>query len=246
MGNDFDPVYTDGSGILRNRLRITDPDMLEEVALAYSDRVALGMMELGREGIPIKVSGWNTELLKNIHRAMLGKIYDWAGEYRKVDIGIEYDHVAYEHWENVPDKLEEVFAYIRKHKCFMEMGFADKVKNLALVFGMIKNLQPFRDGNTRTALVFTSLLAGRCGMVLDYASLDTENFRRAQVLARDGNYNPLVMQFAMMTFDEKDIPQLKMPKVLVSRTSDDIAEMVEGRCGRSSSLKTRPVREMDR
>lgn len=246
MGSDFDPVYTDSSGVLENRLEITDAGMLEDVALAYSNRAALGIMALGDEGVPIRASGWNTDLLKNIHRAMFGKVYGWAGEYRKVDIGIEYDHVAYEHWENVPEKLEDVFAYIRRHRCFEDMGFAGKVKNLALVFGMVKNLQPFRDGNTRAAMVFTSLLAGRCGMVLDYASLDTEEFRKAQILARDGKYNALVMQFAMMTFDGKDFPELRMPEVVVSDKTDDIGKMLEGHAGRQFVPKTKTAWDMAR
>lgn len=245
MGYGSDPVYADGNGVLRNRLGITDSDALERVAAYLSKRAALAVMGLGESHMPLRIEGWDAGFLKDLHRALLGKVFGWAGEYRQVDIGVEYDHVAYEHWENVPAKVDEVFSYIRENNCFKGMGFADQVKNLALVFGMLKNLQPFRDGNTRTALLFTSLLAAKCGKVLDYASLDIEEFRKAQILARDGNYNRLVMQFAAITFDEKDIPELRMPKVFVARQKDDIASLCNGKYG-SSSRKTKTIWDVDR
>lgn len=229
MENAFDPVYMNEKGVLRNKLGITDSRKLEEQAANLSERAAVAIASLSESNSAIMIKGWNAQFLKDLHKALLGKVYDWAGEYRKVDIGIEYDHVAYEHWEDVPRKVDEVFAYIREKGCFKGMGFADQVKNLALVFGMLKNLQPFRDGNTRTALLFTSLLAAKCNKVLDYASLDVEEFGKAQVLARDGNYNPLVMQFATITFSEKDFPELKMPRVFVSDSPTNLQKLCMGK-----------------
>lgn len=247
MGYGFDPVYADGNGVLRNRLGITDPDALERVAAYLSKRAALAVMGLGEARIPLRIEGWDAGFLKDLHKALLGKVYDWAGEYRRIDIGIDYDHVAYERWENVPGKIDEVFGYIRSHSCFKGMSFGEQVKNFALVFGMLKNLQPFRDGNTRTALLFTAILAGKCGKVLDYASLDIDEFRKAQVLARDGNYNRLVLQFASMTFDAKDIPELRMPNVFVAMEKDDIARMCDEKFGAKVFVpKTRTVWDIGR
>ncbi len=235
MKNAFDSVYMNEKGVLRNKLGITEPEKLEEQAADLSERATVAIASLRESNSAIMIKGWNAQFLKDLHKALLGKVYDWAGEYRKVDIGIEYDHVAYEHWENVPRKVDEVFAYIREKGCFKGMGFAEQVKNLALVFGMLKNLQPFRDGNTRTVLLFTSLLAAKCGMVLDFKALDIEEFRKAQVLARDGNYNRLVMQFATITFEEKDIPDLAMPKVFVAEQKDDLCRLCE------EKVRTRPA-----
>lgn len=226
MESGFDSVYADPeTGVLRNRLGISDKAVLEETASTIAAANIDAVRNLcGRYAIRAKA--WDTRLLRNLHKAIMGEIYAWAGEYRKVDIGIEYDHVAYEHWETMPDKLEEVFSYIRENGCFRKMSEGEQIKNLALVFGMIKNLQPFRDGNTRTAMVFTAMLARESGLVLDYSFLDRERFGQAQVLARDGNYDPLVMQFAMIAAPEKEMPSLKMPKVVVCDRNDDIRALL--------------------
>ena len=167
---------------------------------------------MANEGLSICESGWNEEMLKDIHRALMGEMYDWAGEYRTVDVGIAADNVKYMPPEEVKSKLKETFAFINRNNCFIGMEQGERIRNLALVFGNLKNAQPFRDGNTRTAMVFTQLLAGAAGDTIDFNFFakdvdengkegeELENFKLAQVAARDGNYHFLTLCFSQMVF----------------------------------------------
>ena len=164
-GND---IYADKrTGVLKNRLGISDRRVLEIMAARISAGRQNELRSLKEEVIPSKYPVDSVEFLMDLHRLLLGEVYDWAGKYRKVDVGISYDHVAYEPWGNVPQKLEEVFDYIRENDLFRDKGGAhdeaDRINGLSLVYVNIKNLRPFRDGNTRTAVLYTQFLAGASG-----------------------------------------------------------------------------------
>lgn len=220
----YDTVYCLENGTLKNKLGITDKrklDLLANRAASYRKNQFKVMSQLN---MPIYESGWNADMLKDIHRALLGDVYEWAGEFRTVDVGISYDHVAYEKPENVPAKLEEVFDYINERNCFKGEEEGQKIVDLALVYGMIKVLQPFRDGNTRTAITFTQLLANECGMTVDFSVYAKEpnltKFGNAQVAMRDNDPNPLLWCFVDMIATVKERPELVMPKVVTGKQGD--------------------------
>lgn len=216
-------TYSDADGILLNNLGIRDPQFLEEAASVISEDNAALISNL-----PIlKIKEWSPEFYRDLHKALLGEIYPWAGEYRKIDVGIAFDNTAYEPWKNVEKKTADVFDYIRKKNLFKDMRTGDKIKNLALVFGTLKNIQPFRDGNTRTALLFTELLARNCGMAIDYSLIDKGDFAIAQLHARDGDPTDLVLQFSIMTAPCNEMRHIKAPRIFADGQEHDILQQVD-------------------
>lgn len=220
----YDNVYCYENGTLKNKFGITDKIECETIANRYANVRRKQIYNLKNKGLPIYESGWNADMLKDIHCALLGDVYEWAGEFRTVDVGISYDHVAYEKPENIPAKLEEVFDYINERNCFKGEEEGQKIIDLTLVYGMLKVLQPFRDGNTRTAITFTQLLANECGMTVDFSVYAKEpnltKFGNAQVAMRDNDPNPLLWCFANMIATVKERPELEMPEVVTGKQGD--------------------------
>lgn len=226
-----DPYQYPGTNVLQNSLGIRDRDGLEFVAANVSGMRQRSLDMLAAETIPSRYPIEFEEFLKDLHRLLMGDLYDWAGKYRRVDVGISYDHVAYESWRTMPEKLGKVFEYIRDNDSFKDWNFGNKVVALSLVYGNIKNLQPFRDGNTRTAILYTRFLAQNMGLGLDFALLDPETFGNAQVAARDNNYNPLVIQFAGIVCPLNEYSGTKLPSLDVRPDAPTLSEYIRDRFG---------------
>lgn len=219
--NRTEDIYSDSRGVLINKLSLEDPELLENTAAHWSRNIGSKILDL-----PIlRIKAWDESLYKDLHNALLGRIYPWAGEYRKVDVGIAFDNTAYEPHENVPVKMKAVFEEIQNENCFKGLPYGEQIKKLAITFGTLKNLQPFRDGNTRTALLFTELLASNCGLAIDYSLIDRGRFAVSQINARDGDPNDLVMDFAQMTGPAREMQKTRgihVPRVFADGRDHDL------------------------
>lgn len=226
-----DPYQYPNTNVLRNKLELKDRNGLEFVAANVSGMRQRSLDMLAAETIPSRYPIESEKFLKDLHRLLMGDLYDWAGKYRTVDVGISFDHVAYESWRTMPEKLEQVFSYIRDNESFKDWSFGNKVVALSLVYGNIKNLQPFRDGNTRTAILYTRFLAQNMGLGLDFALLDPETFGNAQVAARDNDYNSLVVQFAGIVCPLNEYSGSKLPTLDVRPDAPTLSEYIRNRFG---------------
>lgn len=249
----YDRVYCYDNGTLRNKLGITNREECEVKANRYAlaRRRQIGSMRSMH--LSICESGWNIDMLKDIHRALMGDMYEWAGEFRTVNVGITYDQVAYEDPKNIERKLQAVFDYINDNNCFRGMDMGEVIVAYSLVFGNLKNLQPFRDGNTRTAMVFTQLLASVGGMTIDFARYskepNLEEFRLAQLKARDNDYQPLTLCFCEMVAPDYERPELMMPRVVIGKQGNLLQTLQEiGRkpLSRNKILKPKTNKGLDR
>lgn len=232
-----DPYQYESTDVLKNRLDIRNRNILENVAANVSNMRQRSLEMLSGETVPSRHPIDSIEFLKDLHRLLMGDLYDWAGEYRTVDIGISFDHVAYESWQTMPEKLDGVFEYIRANEGFEKEDFGNKVVALSLVYGNIKNLQPFRDGNTRTAMLYTRFLAQKMGLAMDFSLLDPEVFGNAQVAARDNNYNPLVIQFAGIVCPEEEYRGSKLPSLNVTPNALPLSEYIRQRSDNTDGKK---------
>ena len=145
----------------------------------------------------------------NMHRIWLGRIYNWAGKYRTVDLtkGIRFAHALY-----VP-KLMEDFEKNVLHlhtPCIFELK-KQVIKALAEVHVELILIHPFLEGNGRVARILATLMALQAGLpLLDFSSIKAnkklEYFKAVQ-LGRDGNYKPMEKVFAEVV--EKTISQFQ-------------------------------------
>jgi len=70
-----------GTGVLRNKLGITDPAVLSRAA---ADSAAARLVEL--QATPVR-GGFDTAHLQAIHHHLYQDLYDWAGDLRSIDSG---------------------------------------------------------------------------------------------------------------------------------------------------------------
>ena len=80
-----DPYLYDDADILKNRANIKDSELLRK---AEADITNLAMTALYTQ----QYDKFNTDTLCDIHRTIFGQIYDWAGEFRTIQM-VKYEEV---------------------------------------------------------------------------------------------------------------------------------------------------------
>lgn len=148
---DTNYTYIDSqTGILRNLLDISDPEVL---IFVESSTVTKRLQELYSN--PIQISGVHD--LFQIHQILFQDIYAWAGEKRKVEISkdgkqffpINFFDTALKYIDSL---IAEYYSISRENK-------EDLAFKLAEILDNINYLHPFREGNGRVQREFIRLLA---------------------------------------------------------------------------------------
>ena len=118
------------------------------------DFVSMRIVELLNQG--------NFELsvdyLKYIHKYLFQDVYEFAGEFRKIDFSkhekiLNNDSVAYGDSKTLIESLEYDIS-LEKEKDYKNMNIVEVIKNITDFTSNIWQVHPFREGNTRTTAVF--------------------------------------------------------------------------------------------
>lgn len=139
-------------------------------------------------------SKFNTEMLCRLHETIFGPIYEWAGEFRTINMVkaedvLGGDTVRYAQPQEIKKRLDEVAKEIGKLK------YSDEPKTL--VFKIVRitasmwHTHPFREGNTRAVVAFSVLLAAHFGIQIDYSMFEKHAayVRNALVWCTQGIYS---------------------------------------------------------
>ena len=183
-----DPYLYDDVNVLKNLADIKDSELLRK---AEADITGLAMAAI----YDYKYDKFNTETLQDIHRNIFGQIFDWAGEFRTIQM-VKYedvlggDTVRYAYPKEIKKQLNETMKEIAKLK---RTGDNDKdiVFKLVRIIASIWQTHPFREGNTRTVIVFAVLLAKSLGFEVEHELFKTNSacVRNALVWASQGIYS---------------------------------------------------------
>ena len=100
----------------------------------------------------------SVDYLKYIHKYLFQDIYDFAGEFRKIDFSkhekiLNNDSVAYGNSKTLTESLEYDIS-LEKDKNYKDMSIVDAIKNITDFSSSIWQVHPFREGNTRTTALF--------------------------------------------------------------------------------------------
>ncbi len=144
-------TYTDPkTGLLRNLLDISDPDVL---LFVESGAVTKRLQELYEN--PIKIKGIGS--LFEIHRHLFQDIYVWAGMKRSVEISKDGNpFFPTSHFDNAFKYIDQLIAEYKKLPKDNKKHLAEK---LAKILDNVNYLHPFREGNGRTQREFLRILA---------------------------------------------------------------------------------------
>lgn len=216
----FDHYVYPGTNILKNRQGITDKQMAYDFERTFSSK-RIGVLR--KQGITGK---FDTTHLKAIHKFVFGDIYDWAGEFR--DIQIFKGLTEFTAPENIQSELDVLCADIRDKNYFRGLSKYAAADGLADAMCRLNQIHPFREGNGRTQRLFMEQMALNAGYNLDFSQVSENAMRNASFFASvRGDSRPMQCLFAF-TF--------------MCPLSDAIRTRVAGFCNpRSCFIDTSPV-----
>ena len=187
MSEFVDPYIDPKTGILRNLVGATT---YPELRKAEGDIVTLS--EISLDDIPHTV---NLVELQEIHKRLFSKIYDWAGEFRTVNIckGSEEYFLDYIYLEN---GAKFVFEKLSKENHLQELKREEFIKRLAYFYEQLNFIHPFREGNGRAQRIFWQIIADKAGYKINWSKVVGEELDSASLIGRtENNLEPLEIMF---------------------------------------------------
>ena len=182
------PYLFDDVNVLKNLASIKDADLLQK---AETDITNITMSCVYN----FKYTKFNIDTLCNIHKTIFGLIYEWAGQFRTIQM-VKYEtllgghSVLYSHPKDIKKELDSTMKEINKLKVTASNKH-DIVFILTRIVAAIWKIHPFREGNTRTVIAFTVLLAKHLGFEINYSILkeNASYVRNSLVMASNGIYS---------------------------------------------------------
>lgn len=184
-----DPYYYDDVDVLKNLLNIKEEKQLEQ---AESDIAYLKILDVD---IKVKTEKFDYQHLKNIHQYIFGDIYSWAGKERIISVVkgervLGGDTVRYSYPDNIEKDAKTIINQLN-NITWKELGIEETAEKFAKLIAALWQVHPFREGNTRTVIVFALQYSEHFGFKMN-RQLFQEHFgylRDAFVKASDGEYS---------------------------------------------------------
>ena len=100
----------------------------------------------------------SVDYLKYINKYLFQDVYEFAGEFRKIDFSkhekiLNNDSVAYGDCKTLKESLEYDIS-LEKEKNYKDMSVVEVINNITKFSSSIWQVHPFREGNTRTTALF--------------------------------------------------------------------------------------------
>ena len=135
----------------------------------------------------------SVDYLKYIHKYLFQDVYEFAGEFRKVDFSkhekiLNNDSVAYGDSKTLTESLEYDIS-LEKNKNYKEMSMVDVINNITDFTSSIWQVHPFREGNTRTTAVFIEKYLISLGYNVDNSLFKDKSVYFRNALVRSNYFN---------------------------------------------------------
>lgn len=137
--------------------------------------------------------------LQAIHRYIFQDVYDWAGEFRQVNIskpGAIFPPPAY-----LKQSLDALFAELAREGLLRDLTASVWTRRAAYFLGEINAIHPFREGNGRTQREFIRELALAGQHRLVWTSYTQEEMIRASQLSHLRRDNSALEQILAAALD---------------------------------------------
>ena len=130
--------------------------------------------------------------------ALLGEIYEWAGNFRTVTMSKGgFPFAAVPQLPSLMEKFEQL--YLKKYTPCNEINRDDLVEAMAICHVEFIIIHPFRDGNGRLGRLLTTVMALQAGKpVLDFEPVEKDKDRYIEAIHAgfDCNYEPMKLIFS--------------------------------------------------
>lgn len=191
----IDPYVYPGTDVLKNFQNERDPERLSEKE-KFITLEALEDLQVN----PVRGS-FDGAHLKEIHRRIFGDIYPFAGASRTIrltkdEVVLGGQTVNYARPADIEDRLADTTGALGEFT-FDHARPKTSLRQFASHMAAIWKVHPFREGNTRAAIVFALQFAKERGFEMDPAALSTypSETRDALALAAEGDGSKLAPLF---------------------------------------------------
>jgi cell filamentation protein len=152
--------------VLRNRLGIRSIREMERRESAALLRATEHMIDATRAD-----QRFSANDIRSMHKVWLGEIYEWAGEYRHVNIA--KGGFMFAAADCVPRLMQELSSGpLKEYTPCNFSGLEMQARALAVVHAELLLIHPFRDGNGRCARLLSTLMGLQAGLrTLDPSSI---------------------------------------------------------------------------
>ena len=133
------------------------------------------------------------DYLKYVHKYLFQDIYEFAGEFRKVDFSkheriLNNDSVAYGDHKLLEQSLDYDIT-LEKNKNYNEMNIVDVINNITDFSSRLWQIHPFREGNTRTTAIFIEKYIVSLGYNVDNTLFKDKSVYFRNALVRSNYFN---------------------------------------------------------
>lgn len=133
------------------------------------------------------------DYLKYVHKYLFQDVYEFAGEFRKVDFSkhkriLNNDSVAYGDHKLLEQSLDYDIT-LEKNKNYKEMNIVDVINNITDFSSRIWQIHPFREGNTRTTALFIEKYLVSLGYNVDNTLFKDKSVYYRNALVRSNYFN---------------------------------------------------------
>ncbi len=175
MTENSDPYLYPGTSLLKNLRGLTDPKLLERFEARQTHR---RIAEL----IDNPVAGrFDVAHLKAIHRYIFQDVYEWAGEFRTVNIskgGHLFGLAGF-----LEPALQQILAKLAAEQHLVELDAESFVDRAAYFISELNAAHPFREGNGRTQREFIRELGLKAGHYIDWRATTADKMTEASRLS---------------------------------------------------------------
>lgn len=135
----------------------------------------------------------SVDFLKYIHGYLFKDIYDFAGQFRKIDFSkheliLNNDSALYGDCKTLKESLEYDIS-LESVKNYKEMNIVEVINNIADFSSRIWQTHPFREGNTRTIAIFIIKYLVSLGYQVDNTLFKDKSVYFRNALVRSNYFN---------------------------------------------------------
>ena len=182
-----------GTGVLKNKLGITDPAALSRAA---TDSTALRLAEL--QATPVR-GGFDSAHLQAIHHHVFQDLYDWAGELRPIDAGSVPG-------SQVEKSLNSVLDRLSRENQLKGLSAKEWAHSASAYLYDLGAIQPFLAGNEITLHEFAVELARKNNLSLQWGAVSETAIDNAFVQAQQQEQSANFRRLIMLAVDADSIP----------------------------------------
>ena len=189
-----------GYGTLKNKLGERDPLALRSIEYGYT---AVRARELLSGSVRVDHT-YGADHLRAIHHHLFQDIYDWAGEFRTINMGKNAAGFANIENGDLDQMLKEVQRAVGQVQ-WAGLNADQFAMSSAALFSFVNHAHPFREGNGRTSKIFMEHVAEQSKFTLDFSQVSRDLWNATSEASRPKPERPyldplpLVNVFALAT-----------------------------------------------